>query len=53
LDSALYYHSPEHTKNVLRQSIELAQEDELASRDQLLLAIAAAFHDAGFLEQRP
>ena len=53
LDPALYYHSPEHTKDVLRQSIELAQEDELDSRDQLLLAIAAAFHDAGFLEQRP
>ena len=53
LDPTLYYHSPDHTKDVLRQSMELAQEDALDSRDVLLLAIAAAFHDAGFLEQRP
>jgi hypothetical protein len=33
--------------------MELAQADALESRDVLLLAIAAAFHDAGFLEQRP
>ncbi len=53
LDPTLYYHSPDHTKDVLRQTMELAEEDELDSRDVLLLAIAAAFHDAGFLEQRP
>ncbi len=53
LDPTLYYHSPDHTKDVLRQSMELAREDALDSRDVLLLAIAAAFHDAGFLEQRP
>ena len=53
LDPTLYYHSPDHTKDVLRQTMELAQADDLDSRDVLLLAIAAAFHDAGFLEQRP
>lgn len=53
LDPTLYYHSPDHTKDVLRQTMELAEEDALDSRDVLLLAIAAAFHDAGFLEQRP
>lgn len=53
LDPTLYYHSPDHTKDVLRQTMELAEEDALDTRDVLLLAIAAAFHDAGFLEQRP
>ncbi|MEK9990399.1 MAG: HD domain-containing protein, partial [Halieaceae bacterium] len=53
LDPTLYYHSPDHTKDVLRQTMELAEADALNSRDVLLLAIAAAFHDAGFLEQRP
>ncbi len=52
LDPTLHYHSPDHTKDVLRQTMELAQEDDLDARDVLLLAIAAAFHDAGFLEQR-
>lgn len=53
LDPTLYYHSPAHTKDVLRQALELAAEDALDDRDVLLLAIAAAFHDAGFLKQRP
>lgn len=53
LDDTLFYHSPEHTKDVLRQSIELAREDGLNQRDMLLLAVAAAFHDAGFIQQRP
>ena len=37
----------------MRQTLELAAADELDDRDALLLAIAAAFHDAGFLKQRP
>ena len=53
LDPTLYYHSPLHTKDVLRQTLELAEADALDDRDVLLLAIAAAFHDAGFLEKRP
>ena len=53
LDPTLYYHSPAHTKDVLRQTLELAEADALDNRDVLLLAIAAAFHDAGFLKQRP
>jgi len=53
LDPTLYYHSSDHTKDVLRQTMELAEADALNSRDVLLLAIAAAFHDAGFLERRP
>lgn len=53
LDPTLYYHCPAHTKDVLRQTLELAAEDMIDDRDALLLAIAAAFHDAGFLKQRP
>lgn len=53
LDPTLRYHSPDHTKDVLRQTLELAEADSLEGRDVLLLAIAAAFHDAGFLVQRP
>ena len=53
LDPTLYYHCSAHTQDVLRQTLELAAEDALDDRDVLLLAIAAAFHDAGFLKQRP
>ena len=53
LDPTLHYHSPAHTKDVLKQTLELAESDGLGDRDVLLLAIAAAFHDAGFLKQRP
>ena len=53
LDPTLYYHCPEHTVDVLKQALRLAHSDNLGERDILLLAIAAAFHDAGFLEQRP
>ena len=53
LDPTLYYHSSAHTKDVVRQTLELAEADALGDRDVLLLAIAAAFHDAGFLKQRP
>ena len=53
LDPTLYYHCSAHTQDVLRQTLELAAEDALGDRDVLFLAIAAAFHDAGFLKQRP
>ncbi len=52
LDPELHYHSAVHTKMVINRSIELAHSDGVADRDILLLGIAAAFHDAGFLEQR-
>ena len=35
LDPTLYYHSPDHTKDVLRQTMELAEADALNSRDVL------------------
>ena len=47
LDPALL-HSQRTPRTVLRQTLELAEADALDNRDVLLLAIAAAFHDAGF-----
>ena len=53
LDPTLHYHSPAHTQDVLKQTLELAEADGLDDRDVLLLAIAAAFHDAGFSNSGP
>ena len=39
LDPTLYYHSPAHTKDVLRQTLELAEADALDNRDVLLLSL--------------
>lgn len=52
LDPGLTYHSAAHTVDVLDQTLKLAAIDSVNSHSTLLLAIAAAFHDAGFLEQR-
>ena len=52
LDPELHYHSAVHTKMVINRSIELTHSDGLASRDILLLSIAAAFHDAGFFRAK-
>ena len=53
LDSSLTYHCYAHTVDVMRQALELAETDNLGKHERLLLMIAAAFHDAGFLVQRP
>ena len=52
LDPALTYHSVEHSDEVLRLAVALAATDGVSAREQLLIGIAAAYHDAGFLEQR-
>ena len=52
LPSDLHYHSLQHTCDVLHEVVNYAVRDRLADRDIELLAIAAAFHDAGFLVQR-
>lgn len=49
LPSHLTYHAVEHTYDVIAEVRLLAGLDELSPREQLLLTIAAAFHDAGFL----
>ena len=52
LDASLLYHRSAHTEDVIQQTIALAKLDALDAHSMLLLAIAAAFHDAGFLVAR-
>lgn len=49
LPSHLTYHAVEHTYDVIAEVRLLAGLDKLSPREQLLLTIAAAFHDSGFL----
>ena len=53
LDKSLTYHCYAHTLDVMKQALALAEMDDLNEHERLLLMIAAAFHDAGFLLQRP
>lgn len=52
LPSDLYYHNKQHTLDVIRATVLCASRDDLAPRDIELLAIAAAWHDVGYIEQR-
>lgn len=52
LPPTLTYHSFAHTQDVVRDSVLFALLDDLPPRSVELLVIAAAMHDAGFLEQR-
>ncbi len=52
LPPTLTYHSFAHTQDVVRDSVLFALMDNLTPRDMELLVIAAAMHDAGFLEKR-
>ncbi|MEL6356876.1 MAG: HD domain-containing protein, partial [Bacteroidota bacterium] len=45
----LYYHSIEHTRDVLARVEELAKNENLNEHDFQLLRVAACYHDAGFL----
>jgi uncharacterized protein len=49
LASNIYYHSADHTLDVIHESYLFAKEDNLTAREIELLLIAATFHDAGFL----
>ena len=51
LNSNLTYHCPEHTLDVLEQSIRIAKDEKIGDeRDLYLLKIAALYHDTGFLQ---
>lgn len=50
LPKNLYYHSKQHTDDVLRETVLFALVDGLSVDKMRLLAVAAAFHDAGFIE---
>ena len=52
LDASLVYHRATHTEDVIQQTLALAKLDAVDAHSMLLLAIAAAFHDAGFLVTR-
>lgn len=45
----LYYHSIEHTLDVLDRVESLALEEGVSGIDVVLLRVAACYHDAGFL----
>ena len=51
LSDSYPYHTYAHTYNVLMEALKLGSECDLTKREMELLAIAACFHDAGFLEQ--
>lgn len=52
LSEDLIYHSTEHTEDVLHEVLLFAHHDGLTTKEMILLAIAAAYHDAGFIEAR-
>ncbi len=49
LPRTLYYHAAPHTDDVLSEVVLFGTYDGLGEREIELLAIAAAYHDAGFL----
>lgn len=52
LGDDLHYHTLSHTYDVFNEVVVFALFDDLTQREIELLAIAAAYHDAGFLKQR-
>jgi predicted metal-dependent HD superfamily phosphohydrolase len=48
----LYYHNKQHTIDVIKIAIKCAELDGLCNRDIELIAIAAAWHDTGYLIRR-
>ena len=52
LDASLKYHTKEHSDDVTSMAIALGASDQLDAHSLLLLGIAAAYHDAGFIEHR-
>jgi len=52
LDPSLKYHTKKHSEDVTDMAIALGASDKLDEHSLLLLGIAAAYHDAGFIEHR-
>lgn len=50
LDKNLFYHGVHHTKEVVKNSIFIAKQEEIDQSDIELLKIAALLHDVGFVE---
>jgi hypothetical protein len=51
LSPTLFYHNIEHTLDVCERASEIGKQEQLSESDSKLLAIAAAYHDSGFLFQ--
>lgn len=49
LPKGLYYHSYDHTLDVLNAVTELAAEEKINEHDTVVLKTAAIFHDCGFV----
>ncbi|MEL6590222.1 MAG: HD domain-containing protein [Bacteroidota bacterium] len=45
----LYYHSPQHTRDVFEAATEIARHEEIGGEELILLQTAALYHDCGFL----
>lgn len=52
LDSSIIYHRKEHTTDsVVPASLAIAEAEGFTLEDKLLVGVAAAFHDTGFVKQ--
>lgn len=51
IPNELVYHNLAHTEDVLEETLLFALNDDLTEKEIELLAIGAAFHDAGFIVQ--
>lgn len=53
LPENLHYHAVSHTQDVMSETIRFAVHDGVDARKVELLGIAAAYHDAGYMERYP
>ncbi len=53
LPKALVYHNLAHTLDVMHEALYFGVHDNLRQRELDLLALGAAYHDAGFIERVP
>lgn len=51
LSVTLSYHSPQHTRDVTRAALRIAEGEGLSNEELLILETAALYHDSGFLFQ--
>jgi predicted metal-dependent HD superfamily phosphohydrolase len=46
----LYFHSLDHTKNVVQHAVEIGQRENVSEEELSVLQVAAWFHDVGHLQ---
>ncbi|TVR77438.1 MAG: HD domain-containing protein [Chitinophagaceae bacterium] len=52
LPDSMFYHSPRHTINVVKNALILAESEGIKTDEKELLHVAALLHDIGFIESR-